>query len=371
MKNIVLFASLFSILSVSVLAQLPPLKSPEVQADGRVTFRFRAPNAQKVEVSIEGQTQPLAMQKDDQGVWSLTTGPLQPDIYGYSIVADGVELIDPANQLMKPNLLNTESAVHIPGSDLPWEFKNVPHGEVHHHFYQSKIAGENRDFYVFTPPNYQPNGSQSYPVLYLLHGFSDAANGWSEVGRANLILDNLIAEGKAKPMVVVMPLGYGDYEVIRRGWGSWDDKELAWRNLSNFTTMLLTEIIPQVEESYKVSKDRESRAVAGLSMGGAESLLTGLNHLDQFAWIGAFSSGGIDNRDFSAEFPGLDASAGKKLKLLWIACGTEDHLIKINRQFKSWLKDKGVKHEDIETPGMHTWMVWRRNLTTLAPLLFR
>jgi enterochelin esterase-like enzyme len=372
MKNIVLFGiSLFSLLSVSVLAQLPPLKSPEVQPDGRVIFRFRAPSAQKVEVSIEGQAQPLAMQKDDQGVWSLTTGPLQPDIYGYSMVADGVELIDPANQLMKPNLLNTESAVHIPGGGLRWEVTDVPHGEIHHHFYQSKMAGEDRDFYVYTPPNYQPNASQSYPVLYLLHGFSDAANGWSEVGQANFILDNLIAEGKSKPMIVVMPLGYGDYEVIKRGWGSWDDKELAWRNLSNFTTMLLTEIIPQVEQSYKVSKDRESRAVAGLSMGGAESLLTGLNHLDQFAWIGAFSSGGIDNRDFGAEFPGLDANANKKLKLLWIACGTEDHLIKINRQFKSWLKDKNIQHTDIETPGMHTWMVWRRNLATLAPLLFR
>lgn len=346
--------------------------SPEVQSDGRITFRLRAPNAAKVEVTIEGQDPATPMQKNEQGIWSVTVGPLPPDIYGYSLVADGTSLIDPSNPLMKPNLLTTESAVHIPGpSSLPWEFNDVPHGEIHHHFYRSKIADDDRDYYVYTPPSYETNSAQDYPVLYLLHGFSDAADGWSAVGRANLILDNLIAQGKAKPMVIVMPLGYGDIEVVRRGWGSWNDKPLAWRNLSKFTDMLLGEIVPQIEASYKVRKDRESRAVAGLSMGGAESLLTGLNHVDKFAWIGAFSSGGIDNQEFSAEFPGLNAKANKQLKLLWIACGTEDELIKINRDFKSWLKEKGVKFTDIETPGMHTWMVWRRNLAALAPLLFR
>ena len=210
-----------------------------------------------------------------------------------------------------------------------------------------------------------------YPVLYLLHGFSDDASGWTAVGRANVILDNLISQGKAKPMLVVMTLGYGDMEVVRRGWDSWSDKDLAWRNLSRYTEILLGEVIPQVEGEYRIKKDRESRAIAGLSMGGAESLLSGLNHPDQFAWVGAFSSGGIDNRDFATEFPGVDVSINKKLKLLWIACGTEDHLIKINREFKSWLKDKGVQFTDIETPGLHTWMVWRRNLSTLVPLLFR
>ena len=310
------------------------------------------------------------MEKGENGIWSATVGPLPPDIYGYSFVADGVPLIDPSNPLMKPNLLNTQSAVHIPDPSLPWEVNDVPHGRIHHHFYRSKLAGEERDFFVYTPPNYDPRAKQDYPVLYLLHGFSDGANGWSEVGRANVILDNLIADGKAKPMIVVMPLGYGDMDVIRRGWGSWQDKDLASRNLSRFTDILLGEVVPQVEEAYRVKKDRESRAIAGLSMGGAESLLTGLNHLDTFAWVGAFSSGGIDLKDFSTEFPGVDANAGKKLKLLWIACGTEDGLIKVNRQFKSWLKDKGVPFTDIETPGMHTWMVWRRNLAALAPLLF-
>jgi enterochelin esterase family protein len=358
--------------SVSILAQLPPLVSPEVQPDDHVIFRFRAPNALKVELEIEGQSAPVAMEKDAQGIWSATVGPMQPDIYGYSFIADGVGLIDPSNPLMKPNLLDTQSAVHVPGpSSLPWELNQVPHGVIHHHFCHSKIAELDSSFYVYTPPGYEAHKKEKYPVLYLLHGFSDDASGWTAVGRANVIFDNLIAEGKAKPMVVVMPLGYGDYDVIRRGWGSWGDKELASRNLSKFTEVLLGEVIPQAEGLYRIKKDRNSRAIAGLSMGGAESLLTGLNHLDEFAWVGAFSSGGFDLADYSAEFPGVDASANQKLKLLWIACGTDDRLITVNRQFKSWLKNKGVQFTDIETPGMHDWMVWRRNLAAFAPLLFR
>jgi enterochelin esterase-like enzyme len=346
------------------------LISPEVQSDGRVIFRFRSPNAVKVELSFEGQRDPTPMQKDEQGIWSVTVGPLQPDFYGYAFIQDGAVLIDPSNSLMKPNLLNTESEVHVPGISLPWELAYIPHGEVHHHFYRSRIVGENCDFYVYTPPGYDARAKSEYPVLYLLHGFSDDASGWTAVGRANVILDNLIAEGEAKPMIIVMPLGYGDMEVIRHGWDS-SDKELARRNLSRFTDILLGEIIPQLEASYRVQKDRESRAIAGLSMGGAESLLTGLNHLDQFAWVGAFSSGGIDLKDFSRQFPNLDAGANKKLKLLWIACGIDDGLIKINREFKLWLKGIGVQFTNVETPGMHTWMVWRRNLAALAPLLFR
>jgi enterochelin esterase-like enzyme len=371
-KIVLLVSAIMLSFSLCTLGQAPArIISPDVQSDGHVTFRFSAPNAAKVEITIEGQRDPVPMQKDERGIWSATAGPLSPDIYGYSLVADGVALIDPSNQFMKPNLLFTQSAVHIPNPALPWEVGDIPHGEIHHHFYHSKINGLDSDFYVYAPPAYDPHAKAEYPVLYLLHGFSDGADGWSAVGLANVILDKLIAQGKAKPMIVVMPLGYGDFEVIRRGWSSWTDKELAVRNLSKFTDVLLGEILPQVEESYRVKKNRESRAVAGLSMGGAESLRTGLNHLDQFAWIGAFSSGGMDLQDFGTEFPGLDAAANKKLKLLWIACGTDDGLIKVNRDFKGWLKGKGVEYTDIETPGAHTWMVWRRNLAALAPLLFR
>jgi enterochelin esterase-like enzyme len=344
--------------------------SPEVHPDGSVTFRFRAPNAKDVKLELEG-AEPQAMQKDDQGLWSVTTAPLPPDYYGYSFIADDVRLIDPSNPLLVPNLLSTASAVHVPGPlSLSWELNDVPHGEIHHHFYKSAVAGDGRDYYVYTPPGYEGSGKQKYPVLYLLHGFSDDASGWTTVGHANVILDNLIAQGKAKPMIVVMPLGYGTMEFVHVGWDAWSHKELRDANFKKFTQALLTEVMPQVESEYRITKDRNARAIAGLSMGGSESLLTGLNHLDKFSWIGAFSSGGIPE-DFAKDFPSLDANANQQLHLLWIACGTEDHLITINRNLRQWLKTNGVNHTDIETPGMHTWMVWRRNLTELAQLLFR
>jgi enterochelin esterase-like enzyme len=351
-------------------ASAPPLVSPDVHADGSVTFRFRAPNAKEVKLAREG-AEPEAMQQDNEGVWSLTTAPLAPDYYGYSFVADGVRLIDPSNPLLKPNLLNTENAVHVPGPlSLPWELNDVAHGEIHHHFYKSSVAADERDYYVYTPPDYKTSGKQKYPVLYLLHGYSDDASGWTAVGRANVILDNLIAQGKAKPMIVVMPLGYGTMDFVRLGWDAWSHTQLRDTNFKNFSEALLTEVMPQVESEYRVRKDRNARAIAGLSMGGSESLLTGLNNLDKFSWIAAFSSGGIPD-EFEKDFPALDAKANRQLHLLWIACGTEDHLITINRNLRQWLQTKGVNHTDIETPGMHTWMVWRRNLAEFAPLLFR
>ena len=348
----------------------PPVLSPEVYPDHHVTFRFRDPNAKQVRLHREG-AEPLPMQKDEQGVWSITTDPLEPDFYGYAFVADGVNLIDPSNPLMKPNLLNTQSVVHVPGPvSLPWEIDDIPHGTIHHHFYRSGIVDDDRDFYVYTPPGYDGLAKQTYPVLYLLHGFSDDASAWTAVGRAHVILDHLIAQGKAKPMIVVMPLGYGVPEIVSRGFGAFRDESLRQRNFDKFRQALLTEVIPQVETAYAVSKDRNSQAVAGLSMGGAESLLTGLNTLDRFAWVGAFSSGGL-GEDFDKAFPGLDAKAKSRLRLLWIACGTSDRLIEANRKFREWLKSKGIQHTDIETPGAHTWMVWRRNLASFAPLLFR
>ena len=310
------------------------------------------------------------MQKGEDGVWSVTSEPLAPDFYGYAFVADGVHLIDPSNPLLKPNLLNTTSQVHVPGpASVPWEIGDVPHGEVHHHFYKSAVVGDQRDFYVYTPPGYDARGKQTYPVLYLLHGFSDDASGWTAVGRANAILDNLIAQGKAKPMLVVMPLGYGAPEILRGGFGAFRNTELRDRNFAKFSEALLREVLPRVESAYLVNKSQNARAIAGLSMGGSESLLTGLNNVDKFAWIGAFSSGGLPE-DFEKDFPGLDAKANQQLKLLWIACGVDDHLIDFNRRLRAWLEAKGVHKVDVETPGAHTWMVWRRNLAAFAPLLF-
>jgi enterochelin esterase-like enzyme len=351
--------------------QRPPwLDTPEVHSDNSVTFRFLAPNAQEVKLAREG-TEQVPMQKDDKGVWTVNTAPLPPDYYGYSIIVDGMRSIDPFNHLLKPNLLSTENMVHVQGPPLlPWETNDVPRGEVHHHFYKSAVAGDQRDFYVYTPPGYDPASKKTYPVLYLLHGYSDDASGWTAVGRANVIFDNLIAQGKAQPMIVVMPLGYGTMEIISLGWGAWSHTDVRDKNFSNFREALLMEVIPKVESEYRVTSDRNSRAIAGLSMGGSESLLTGLNNLDKFAWVGAFSSGGIPD-DFQTDFPSLDAKANQQLRLLWIACGTEDRLIAVNRNLREWLKSIGVQHTDIETPGMHTWMVWRRNLAEFAGLLFR
>jgi enterochelin esterase-like enzyme len=350
--------------------QMPPwLVTPEVHADNSVTFRFLDPNAQEVKLSREG-AEPVAMQKDDKGVWSVTTAPLPPDYYGYSFIADGAHALDPYNHLQVPNLISPGNAVHIPAPGLSWEVTDVPHGEIHHHFYKSAVAGDDRDYYVYTPAGYDPTAKTTYPVLYLLHGFSDDASGWTAVGHANVVFDNLIAQGKAKPMIVVMPLGYGTMEMIRLGWGAWSHTEVRNQNFTKFRENLLTEVMPKVESEYRVTNDRSSRAIAGLSMGGSESLLTGLNNLDKFSSIGAFSSGGIPD-DFQTDFPALDAKSNEKIRLLWIACGTEDGLIKVNRDLREWLKTKGVQHTDIETPGMHTWMVWRRNLTEFAGLLFR
>ncbi|MDQ2776721.1 MAG: alpha/beta hydrolase-fold protein [Acidobacteriota bacterium] len=312
----------------------------------------------------------FVMQKDDQGVWSFTTEALAPDIYQYSFNADGVRILDPMNGDIAPNLLSPSDMVHVPGpSPQPGEDTDIPHGNIDHHFYKSSIIGDNRDYYVYTPPGYDPNGKTLYPVLYLLHGFSDDASGWTAVGKANFILDALIAEGRAKPMIIVMTLGYGVPDFVHQR-SPFNNQEVREQNYERFRQALTDEVIPAVEKSYRVAADHDSRAIAGLSMGGAESLFTGLNRLDTFAWVGAFSAGGLGS-DYGKAFPKMDASANAKLHLLWIACGTDDRLITPNRELISWLKSKGVQVTPIETPGMHSWMVWRRNLIAFAPLLFR
>lgn len=350
----------------------PTVHSPEVDSDGRVTFRYRAPNAKEVIVLRDGG-EPLPMKMDDQGVWAATTDPLAPDFYPYSFLVDATAMPDPSNSFLKPmyKMALGQSVVHVPGpASLSWEWNDVPHGTITNHFYKSGIIGDERDFYVYTPPRYDPHRKQPYPVLYLLHGFSDDASAWTTVGRANVILDNLIAQGKAKPMLIVNTLGYGAPEIIKGGFNF--DPALAKINNDKFVAALLAEVIPQVEKEYHVSKNASGRAIAGLSMGGAESLSAGLNHPDTFAWVGGFSSATIMlDSDVSKAFPAVDAKVNSQLRLLWIACGTDDQLIKPNRQFEDWLTSKGVRFTRIETPGAHTWMVWRRNLTEFAPLLFQ
>ena len=365
MKPLFLVALLFTL---SASAQ--PIRSPEVLSDGRVTFRLRATNANEVLLRCEGQAE-AQMQKDDQGVWTFTSPPMQPDIYTYTFGVDGLRLVDPSNPAMKYNLLNSDSELHVPGpKSLPWEINNVPRGKLHRHFYKSAVAGDERDFIVYTPPDYNPTSRKKYPVLYLLHGFSDDATAWPTVGRANVILDNLIARGEAKPMMIVMPLGYGTMDYVRGGWTGTRRSEMRQISFDKFRDNLLQEVIPQVEKSYPVSVDRKNRAIAGLSMGGAESLYVGLNALDRFAWVGAFSSGGLST-NYSKEYPQLDEKANRQLRLLWLACGKDDRLIGSNQQFIEWLKSKKMNYIWQESPGGHNFRVWRRYLAEFAPQLFQ
>src|SRR5579875_1943947 len=217
-------------------ARPEPLRSPEVGEDGRVTFRFRAPNAKEVLVALDGAPR-AAMHQDDQGVWSLTTDPLPPDVYPYSFVVDGTMLADPSNPLVKPIVMGgNQSLVHVPGPpELSWEVNDVPHGTLHRHFYRSAIAGEGRDFHVYTPPGYDPAGREEYPVLYLLHGITDDASAWTTAGRAHVILDNLIARGEARPMVVVMPLGYAFPHVAQDLFKLFGDEAGQRRSLEKFS----------------------------------------------------------------------------------------------------------------------------------------
>lgn len=351
----------------AMLAQSPAIVSPEVHPDKRVTFRYRAPNAKEVMMSLEG-AQRAAMQKDESGVWSITTAALEPDLYGYSFVVDGVTVMDPSNSLIKTNLLYPSNMVHVPGQGLPWEVADAPAGMIHRHFYKSGVVGDHRDYFVYTPPGYDPAARKSYPVLYLLHGYSDDASGWTSVGRAHVIMDNLIAQGKAQPMLVVMTLGYGEPNIVKPGVQRTPD--MGKRNMEKYRDALFTEVIPAIERDYKVAKDRNSRAIAGLSMGGAETLFTGLNAIDRFAYIGAFSFGGLSD-NFAETFPNLDSKSAAQLRTLYIACGVDDRLIGINRKFVEWLKSKQIEPTWVELPGAHTWMVWRRNLAAFAPLLFQ
>jgi len=357
--------------AIAIHAQAPPaVQSPEVQPDGKVTFRLFDPGAKDVQLQFEGLAKPSAMTRDDSGLWSITLGPLDPGLYGYGFIADGVNLLDPNNPNLKPNLIQPQNVVEVSGATPQlWDVAEVPHGVVHHHFFKSAVVGDQRDFYVYTPPGFDPKGKTRYPVFYLLHGYSDAADGWTAVGKANVILDNLIAQGKVKPMIVVMPLGYGTPEMIKLKWDAWDHPDVRRQNFDGFRKSLLTEVMPMVESTYPVSTKRTDRAIAGLSMGGSESLLTGLNNIDKFAYVGSFSAGGLFD-DYPPDFPALDTKQASQLRTLWIACGTSDRLIDDNRKFKAWLKSKDIAYTDIETPGAHTWMVWRRNLISFAPLLF-
>lgn len=365
----------FALAALVARAAPPAVVSPDVQPGREVTFRLRAPHAQQVLMVLEGSARPAPMVRGTDGVWTLTEGPLDPDYYSYSFLEDGVALIDPSNPSIKPSLVSPASMLHVPGPrSLPWEWNDVPHGVIHHEFFHSNVVGDDRDFYVYTPPGYDPRSARHYPVLYLLHGYTDGASAWSVVGRAGVILDNFIARGDAEPMIVVMPLGYGDPEILAEPFSP-ATRGLWQRNLEQFRQSLLREVLPRVIAQYQTGEDRESRAIAGVSMGAAESLYVGLNDLDDFAWIGSFSPGielnALDG-GLGAQFPQLSDEDNQRIRLLWIGCGTDDpsHLA-VSRSMREFLAQRGIRNTYQETPGAHTWMVWRRYLDSFAPLLFR
>jgi enterochelin esterase family protein len=354
------------LLSGCVLAQQPDLISPEVHPDKRVTFRLRAPKASEAMLRGEWMTEEKqrAFEKGEGGVWSVTVGPLTPQIYSYSFVVDGVSMVDPRNPMIKGGVRSVSSYVEVPG-DKPalYQTREVPHGTVSVNWYQSSVLSQTRRVVVYTPPGYDQDSKKRYPILYLLHGSGDTEMEWSAYGRANLIADNLIAEGKSKPMIIAMPFGHATLSTVP------GERN---RNTSLFEDDLMKCVAPMVESKYRVASGPKSRAIAGLSMGGFQSIEVGLKHLDFFGNIGVFSAGVRD--DFESRFTDVlskPQDLNKKLDVFWIGIGEKDFLLKSSELLESILNKRDIRHVFVKTDGAHQWMVWRRYLAELLPLLFQ
>jgi len=334
---------------------------PQVHADRRVSFQVKAPTAQTVELMPGGGRNglgkgPFAMTRSSDGVWSVTIGPVQPGFHYYWLLVDGVAANDPNSETYfgwgRPT-----SGIDVPDAALDfYEPKDVPHGEVRMHWYRSKVTGLLRRTFVYTPPGYDMSGKKQYPVLYLQHGSGESERGWTAQGRANFILDNLIAAGKAKPMIVVMENGY------------------AGQGNEAFADVVVKDLVPEIDRAYRTITARGSRAVAGLSMGGGQAMQIGLANLDTFSAIGSFSGAGARNFDVTTSYGGAfrDAAAfNKRVKLFWVGCGTEDALFAGSKTLHEALDKAGIRHIWSEGPGLHDWQVWRKHLHEFAPLLFR
>ena len=355
-------------LASAVHAQQPPqppaVRSPEVSADGRITFRVRAPNASKVTVFCECLSTEPALTKGADGVWSVTVGPIEPDIYEYHFTVDGIDNLDQRNPVVKynsrPNLI--ESVVDVPGrGPMFYDIKPVPHGSIGIKYYPSKATGTTRRAFVYTPPNYDKSTSR-LPVLYLLHGADGDETAWTHFGRANLILDNLIAEKKAALMIVVMPFAYAY---------PWHAGATSEKQRADFEKDLLTDLIPFVQSNYRVAADREHRALAGLSMGGGLTLAIGPRHLDTFSRLAVFSSGAGQAPEKTLADVGANAkNVNAQLRLFWIGVGTEDGAMAGAKRTSDFLTSAGIKHVYKTGPGAHTWIVWRKFMYEVAPQIF-
>jgi enterochelin esterase family protein len=357
-------------------AQGPVIVSPEILADRRVVFRINAPQAQTARLTgtdIPGNLQGAAMIKGDNGVWEVTLGPIDPGAYRYNFNVDRVSVIDPRNPSTSESNNNTWSLFYVPGSDF-MDLQNVPHGAVASVPYYSSALKKWRRMHVYTPPGYEL-GQGKYPILYLLHGAGDSDDSWTSAGRAGFILDNLISAKKAKPMVIVMPAGH----TSQTGGGIAGSPAAQ----DEFSQDFVTDIMPYAETHYRVIADRQHRAIAGLSMGGSQTLNIAIPHLDKFAYIGVFSSGLIAGLlGTQAQAPGasweqlhqaeLDNAAAKKgLKLVWFSTGADDQLIATSKSTVDLLKKHGFNAVFQESPGGHTWINWRNYLNEFAPQLFQ
>ena len=375
---------------------VPMPTSPEVHADRRVTFRVYAPDAQKVELRSPGDipgvggrgVAPPQLTKNGEGVWEGTFGPLPAGAYRYVFGVNGVTVVDSRNPAASQTNTTVYSLAVVPGSDV-FDTKNVPHGAVASVYYNSTALGGIRRAHVYTPPGYETSRDR-YPVFYLLHGAGDVDDSWSSVGRAGFILDNLIAANKAKPMIVVMPAGHTNGAGTALGASQTIDPQ-AMPGIGGgpdpFVSDFMTDLMPYIEKTYRVLTDRQSRAIAGLSMGGNQTLNISIPHLDKFAYIGVYSSGIISGgRGAAQPAPGapfaeawekqnmaaLDNAANKKgLNLLWFSTGKEDFLIDTTRNTVELLKKHGFKPVFIESGGAHTWLNWRDYLSQFAPQLFQ
>jgi enterochelin esterase family protein len=342
--------------------------SPQVHADRRVTFRLRATQAKQVLLDGLAGLAAHAMTKNADGVWELTLGPLAPEIYSYQFIVDGMPVIDPHNRRVK-KWLSLDSLVEVPGDPpLLYQQQLVPHGVLQRHIYWSTTTKSERNVLVYVPPGYAGEPAERYPLVVLLHGYGDDESAWTEVGRAHWIADNLLAQGNMRPSIIAMPYGHPLPIDLRVEFDVYARENIGWMEKD-----LLEDLLPYLLAQFRLHAERDQRAIVGLSMGGGQSLRIGLRHLDQFAWIGGFSSS-APQRQLSQQFVHLlrDVSAtNDQLRLLWIACGKDDFLAARNQQFAGWLSDQGIRHTYRPTDGGHEWSVWRRYLAEFLPQLFR
>lgn len=356
----------------------PFVRSPQVHDDKTVTFEYLAPNAQKVMLSGQFLNGPVEMTKGDQGIWRVKVGPIQPDIYPYNFVVDGISVMDPGNVDYFPNERFKGSILLVPGDEpRMYELKDVPHGTVTYEYYPS-IEGSTGSLVVYTPPGYETSPDKSYPVFYLISGTTDTEETFFKVGRANWILDNLIAEGLAEPMIVVMPYGNPAARIAEQTGGAKPDDpardgDAAIARMNQFETDLIKHVIPYVESNYRAIKDRESRAIAGFSRGGGQTLRVAYGNMDTFAWICSYAAS-TSPKDMDTDFKSVSSNpeqTNKLLKLNWVSVGNADFMYPSTMEYIKYLDDHKIKFQGLITSGGHTWMNVKKYLIESAQLLFK